>query len=66
MELKKVGENLYEFYPYSIKRLPIINKKQLIDYDSSGYINYEDYLFKILNLTEEEIKIVNRHFWRNS
>jgi len=66
MELKKVGENLYEFYPYSIKRLPILNKKKLIDFDSSGYINYEDYLFKILNLTKEEIKIVNRYYWRSS
>ncbi len=66
MELKKVGEGLFEFYPYSLKRLPIINKNYLIDIDLNGYKYYENYLYKILNLTKNEIKIINRHFWRSS
>jgi len=59
IELKKVGQDLYEFYPYSLKRLPIINKKYLIDSKEYGYICYEKYLNEIFNLNKEEINLIN-------
>jgi adenine-specific DNA-methyltransferase len=59
IELKKVGKDLYEFYPYALENLPIINKTSFIDLNLDGYINYEDYLNKQFRLTKEEINIIN-------
>jgi len=59
LELKKVGKGLYEFYPYSLKRLPLIQKEYLINTTENGYKDYEAYLIEIFDLNDKEVSIIN-------
>ncbi|MFO7888512.1 MAG: N-6 DNA methylase [Eubacteriales bacterium] len=58
LELKKVGKGLYEFYPYSLKKLPVIKKEDLINTTENGYKDYEAYLNEIFDLNIKEINII--------
>ncbi|MEY8000360.1 N-6 DNA methylase [Clostridium sp. Mt-5] len=51
---KKLGENLYEYYPNNLMKLKI----SYIDF--SGEDDVEKYLYRFFELTEEEIKVVKK------
>lgn len=53
---KKLGENLYEYYPNNLMKLSI----PVIDFCEK--YDAESYLYKFFGLTEGEIKIVKRNY----
>jgi adenine-specific DNA-methyltransferase len=54
---KKLGENLYEYYPNNLMRLKI----PLIDFFEVNDV--EGYLYRFFELTKEEIKIVRQSYY---
>lgn len=48
---KKLGENLYEYYPNNLMKLCIPTMRDILE---------EDYLYNIFNFTEEEIHIIEK------
>lgn len=58
---KKIGKDLYEYYPYNIMRLPYFENHHEVYYNSENCYNMDLHLYTYLGFNNKEIQMIKKY-----